>query len=91
MGIQPEAEADARGAPDPALAGPGFFHAVAINFDGTLTVDGRPEAETLTALDEARAVGRRIIIVTGRILAELLQVFPDVDEHVDAIIAARCL
>jgi hydroxymethylpyrimidine pyrophosphatase-like HAD family hydrolase len=87
MRIRPEAEAGARGAPDQALAGPGFFHAVAIDFDGTLTMDGRPEAETLAALDEARAAGRRIIIVTGRILAELLEVFPDAGEHVDAIIA----
>jgi hydroxymethylpyrimidine pyrophosphatase-like HAD family hydrolase len=82
-----EAEVDASGVPGPALAGPGFFHAVAVDFDGTLTMGGRPEAETIAALDEARAAGRRIIIVTGRILAELLEVFPDAGEHVDLIIA----
>jgi hydroxymethylpyrimidine pyrophosphatase-like HAD family hydrolase len=87
MMTQLEAEAGASGALGPALAGPGFFHAVAVDFDGTLTLDGRPEAATLAALDEARAAGRRIIIVTGRILAELLAVFPDVGEHVDLIIA----
>jgi hypothetical protein len=85
MGIQAEAVASA--GPGRALAGPGFFHAVAIDFDGTLTMGGRPEAETIAVLDEARAAGRRIIIVTGRILAELLEVFPDAGEHVDAIIA----
>lgn len=84
---RPEAAADAGGASLPAPAGPGFFHAIAIDFDGTLTLSDRPEAETLGALDEARAAGRRVIIVTGRILAELHAAFPDVDEHTDAIIA----
>jgi hydroxymethylpyrimidine pyrophosphatase-like HAD family hydrolase len=85
----PEADAGGRGAPKPETvpAGPGFFHAVAIDFDGTLTLGGHPEPETLAALDEARAAGRLIILVTGRILAELLEVFPDVVEHTDAIVA----
>ena len=64
-------------------SGPGYFRAVAVDFDGTLTMGGRPGAATLAALDEARAAGRRIVIVTGRILADLLAVFPDVDEHVE--------
>lgn len=84
---EPELGTRGRGAPGPALAGPGFFHAVAVDFDGTLTTGGRPADETLNALDEVRAAGRRVIIVTGRILAELLAVFPDVGEHTDAIIA----
>ena len=93
---QPDAKASAHDALGPARAGPGFFHAVAADFDGTLTMGGRPEAGTLAALDETRAAGRRVVIVTGRILAELLEVVPDAGEYADAIVAengavlARC-
>lgn len=87
MTSQPAAQADAPGGQDAAPAGPGFFHAVAVDFDGTLTTGARPDGTTLAALDAARASGRRIIIVTGRILAELLEVFPDVAEHADAVVA----
>jgi len=66
---------------------PGFFHAVAVDFDGTLTVAGRVDPEALAAIDEARSGGRRIVIVTGRILAELLPVFPGVGQHADLIVA----
>jgi len=77
-------EAEAADRPD---KGPGFFHAVAVDFDGTLTESGCPGAEVLAALDEARGTGRRIVIVTGRILAELQAVFPGVGEHADVIVA----
>lgn len=60
---------------------------MAVDFDGTLTQTDRPAVETLNALDEARAGGLRIVIVTGRILAELLAVFPAVGKHADIIIA----
>jgi len=68
-------------------AGPGFFHAVAIDFDGTLTDAGLPQPGTLAALDEARASGMRLVIVTGRILNDLLDVFADAGLHVDLIVA----
>ena len=42
---------------------------------------------TLAALTEARARGIRVILVTGRIMSELRAVFPEVDEHVDAVVA----
>ncbi len=87
MHAELEPEAGEREAAEAEPRGPGFFHAVAVDFDGTLTQAGRPSAETLTALDEARAAGLRIVIVTGRILSELLAVFPDVGEHTDMIIA----
>ncbi len=68
-------------------AGPGFFRAVAVDFDGTLTDSGRPAPATLAALDEARDAGRRVVIVTGRILADLLAAFPEAEKHVDLIVA----
>ncbi len=77
-------EAQAAGGSD---IGPGFFRAVAVDFDGTLTESGCPGPEVLAGLDEARAGGRRVVIVTGRILGELEAVFPAVGAHADLIVA----
>lgn len=55
--------------------------------DGTLTMAGRPEPDTLAALDETRAAGRRVVIVTGRVLADLVAVFPDAARYADLIVA----
>jgi len=63
------------------------FHAVAIDYDGTLARADTPHEEALEALAEIRAAGRRVILVTGRILEELRGVFPGVDAHFDAIVA----
>ena len=69
-----------------ADGGAGYFRAVALDFDGTLA-DGQVAPATLAALTEARARGVRVILVTGRIMSELRAVFPEVDEHVDAVVA----
>lgn len=61
--------------------------AVGVDYDGTLTVDRRPTAEVLDALVEARRRGLRIVLVTGRILRELYEVFPDAGEYFNAIVA----
>ncbi len=63
------------------------FHAIALDYDGTLTEGDRPSTEVLDALRAARQEGRRMILVTGRILAELREVFPEVDDEFDAIVA----
>lgn len=55
------------------------FVAVAIDFDGTLAKDGRVALSTVTAVEQLIASGRKFIIVTGRILEELLALFPQVD------------
>ena len=64
-----------------------YFHAIAIDFDGTLTMQGRPARDTLAAVAEVRTRGMRVVLVTGRILAELREVFPDADDHFDVIVA----
>jgi hydroxymethylpyrimidine pyrophosphatase-like HAD family hydrolase len=64
-----------------------WFHAVAIDYDGTLTLGRRPTDAVLAAMADARGAGLRIVLVTGRILSELRRDFPDVDAHVDAIVA----
>ncbi len=63
-----------------------YFRAVALDFDGTLA-DGAVAPETLAALDQARSRGIRVILATGRIMDELRAVFPQVEAHVDAVVA----
>lgn len=63
------------------------FRAIGIDYDGTLTQEERPSSDVLQALKETRNEGVRLVLVTGRILAELRAVFPDVDAHFDAIVA----
>ena len=64
----------------------GYFRAVALDFDGTLA-DGQVAPATLAALTGARARAIRVILVTGRIMSELRAVFPEVDEHTNAVVA----
>jgi hydroxymethylpyrimidine pyrophosphatase-like HAD family hydrolase len=61
--------------------------AIAIDYDGTLTDEGRPAADVLAALRTVRQRGRVIVLVTGRILSELRIAFPGVDGEFDAIVA----
>ena len=63
-----------------------YFRAVALDFDGTLA-EGSVAPETLAALDEARVRGIRVILATGRVMDDLRAVFPQVEEHVDAVVA----
>ncbi len=66
---------------------PYFFRAIAVDYDGTLTQSNRPTPAVLDALRAARAEGRTLILVTGRILAELLDDFPEVESEFDAIVS----
>jgi hydroxymethylpyrimidine pyrophosphatase-like HAD family hydrolase len=63
------------------------LRALAVDFDGTLTMGGRPADEALAALARFRGMGRQTLLVTGRIWDELLGVFPDVVAHFDLIVA----
>ena len=65
----------------------GWFRAIAVDFDGTLTDGNGVGEDILSAVAEARQQGRKVILVTGRILEELRDVFPSVDEWFDAIVA----
>jgi len=64
-----------------------YFHAIAIDFDGTLTDHAGPTPDVLAAVAEVRGRGTKVVLVTGRILAELREVFPDADDHFDCIVA----
>jgi haloacid dehalogenase-like hydrolase len=64
-----------------------YFKAVAIDFDGTLAEGGAPSPSVRAAVRSVRDLGLRLLLVTGRTLADLRQVFPDVDEHFDLTVA----
>ena len=53
------------------------FLALATDYDGTLATDGAVDRETVAALRRLAANGRKLILVTGRQLSDLLRVFPD--------------
>jgi HAD superfamily hydrolase (TIGR01484 family) len=62
------------------------YLALATDYDGTLASDGEVFAKTVEALDRFRASGRRLIMVTGRELDELLEVCNCIDRF-DIIVA----
>jgi HAD superfamily hydrolase (TIGR01484 family) len=49
---------------------------LAADYDGTLATHGQVEPTTVEALERLRATGRKLVLVTGRELAELFEVFP---------------
>jgi hydroxymethylpyrimidine pyrophosphatase-like HAD family hydrolase len=56
-----------------------WFHVLACDFDGTIATDGRIAPETMASLRRARDAGRRVVLVTGRQYADLLEVCPEID------------
>ena len=52
------------------------YCAIATDYDGTLATDGLVDQETLNALQRYRDRGGQLLLVTGRELDDLLQVFP---------------
>jgi hydroxymethylpyrimidine pyrophosphatase-like HAD family hydrolase len=55
------------------------FLALATDYDGTLAENSVVHPDTIDALVRFRASGRKLILVTGRILADLITVFPRLD------------
>jgi phosphoglycolate phosphatase-like HAD superfamily hydrolase len=66
--------------------GPLHFSVLASDYDGTLASQGVVPPETIAALQRLKESGRKIVLVTGRILADLEAVFPDL-EICDYIVA----
>src|SRR5580698_1563861 len=54
------------------------YHALATDYDGTLAHDGRVDEKTLAALERLLSTGRKLLLVTGRELDDLLSIFPAV-------------
>jgi hydroxymethylpyrimidine pyrophosphatase-like HAD family hydrolase len=53
------------------------YLALATDYDGTLAEHGRVSLATLDALKRLRESGRRLILVTGRQLEDLMRAFPE--------------
>jgi hydroxymethylpyrimidine pyrophosphatase-like HAD family hydrolase len=53
-----------------------YFIAVAVDYDGTVALDGRMDEPTADAIRRLKAAGRHALLVTGRELDELKQVCP---------------
>jgi hydroxymethylpyrimidine pyrophosphatase-like HAD family hydrolase len=55
------------------------YHALAVDYDGTLATDGIVGPETIAAIKRLRESGRRLVLVTGRIIEQLTHVFPQLN------------
>lgn len=55
------------------------YLALATDYDGTLATGGKVDEATTSALSRLKASGRRLLLVTGRQLGELQEVFDGVD------------
>lgn len=54
------------------------YSVLACDFDGTLAHHARVSEETLAAMERLLATGRKLVMVTGRELDELLSIFPEI-------------
>lgn len=65
----------------------GYFRAAALDYDGTLAEGGEsPGAAVLDAVADLRRAGTKVLLVTGRILADLQDDFPDVRSRFDLVV-----
>lgn len=53
------------------------YQLLATDYDGTLAHEGLVDEETIDALKRFLATGRRLLMITGRELPELLEIFPN--------------
>ena len=63
-----------------------FFVALATDYDGTLAQHGEVDAATRQAIEDLRQSGRKVILVTGRTLADLAVAFGDLKPF-DVVVA----
>ena len=62
------------------------FSVLALDYDGTIAREGKLDAEVRASIEEARARGIVVVLVTGRILSDLRQVAGGLDIF-DAVVA----
>lgn len=55
------------------------YQALATDYDGTIAHNGRVSEATVAALKDLLATGRRLVLVTGRELPELLEIFSEIE------------
>src|SRR5215510_14078186 len=64
-----------------------IIHVLACDYDGTIAEEGRVPPDTVAVLARVRESGRRLFLVTGRMLDDLKSVCPDVDRMFDLVVA----
>jgi len=52
------------------------YLALALDYDGTAASDGKLSDAASSAIERLRTSGRRVVLVTGRRVGDLLQVLP---------------
>lgn len=55
------------------------YMALAVDYDGTIAKNGKVTRKTLQALERVKESGRHVILVTGRQLDDLINVFPQIE------------
>ena len=63
-----------------------ILHQLATDYDGTIATGGAVSQATVAALRRVRASGRKILLITGRILADVEQACPLAPELFDVIV-----
>ncbi|WP_153800352.1 HAD family hydrolase [Foetidibacter luteolus] len=53
------------------------YHILATDYDGTIAHHGKVKPKTIEALKQLKESGRKIVLVTGRELDELMTIFPE--------------
>ncbi len=64
-----------------------LVHVLACDYDGTIADAGRIAPATRRALGRVRESGRKVVLVTGRMLDDLRRVCPELDALFDAVVA----
>jgi hydroxymethylpyrimidine pyrophosphatase-like HAD family hydrolase/GTPase SAR1 family protein len=54
------------------------YFALATDYDGTLAKDGLVSSSTIDALEKIKNSGRKLLLVTGREIPDLLKIFPEI-------------
>lgn len=62
------------------------YHALACDYDGTIATDGKVDSKTIDALRRLKDSGRKLILVTGRVLPDLFELLPEI-EIFDRVVA----
>ena len=62
------------------------YLALVTDYDGVIANDGRPSSSAVSAIRRLRSSGRRVILLTGRRLADVIAVFPQLDNF-DYVVA----
>ncbi len=63
-----------------------FFQVIALDLDGTLTSRGGLSSQALDAVHDARHKRLTVVLVTGRIGAEMQAEFPHIADYFDALV-----